>query len=432
MPKMGKYAYGIGGLTTVAEVAYLLLFLPLFSSAHVNGSAVLIASFIGLALPCAAMPIVYGLINGSTLISVGRYHLPMIVSGLLGSLSFVLMLGLGAVHPVLEAFAVFGLSFAFSLFMQIYSFCYFSVGRRLDAGGVALRARSVCNSVAMLVTAAVTMTIISPSRDSVRAAVAFAAIVSVVACVVTYMTTADFMPSFIRLEPRHKRGIRESYRRFFAPLSYRCVRVFGWATLTGGIAFFVGAAALPVTLFGAVSGFDYGYRLSVAVMAVTVTVVSVILGRLVSRGGGRRCAVVALAAAGMQIAAGAAVAVLLCLSLTLPTYIAAGAFLATVGVSVGASFAAESGAKEHKAVKGVDSPGRYHCLRNIIATLGFALGAAFTVAVSLISQHMGVNAAAVTAVAVYAVFALVSAVMRSKGYSLEASEETTEVNRCLR
>ncbi len=417
-PVIGRYLYGIGGLSAITEVVFVLLFLPAFRIAGVNEIAVFVASAIGIALPAAIMPLVYAFINGSTLISTGRYHIPMAVSGLLSSLTFVLLLAVGKSHPVAQGFALFGLTFAFSLSMQIFLYAYYSVGRRLDSGGAALRMKSAFHSAAVALAALMILWLWDGTRDSIRAIVCFAALVAVISLLVAYMSTAVNMPAFIRLEPRHKRKVGASYTRFFAPLSNKKVRRFSVATLLGCAAFFLAAAAIPVCVFSYVFGPGNGYKISVLVMAVLVMAGFIGITRMTRRKSKKFGAAVSIALACLQLVCSAGMAVVVWLRV--PEAVLTGvtiAYAAVSGILVGALFADESGSKEYAMQHACCTPGKYYCLRNCIATFGLAVGAGLTGIVNIAANHFDDRVALVVGCGLFAVAALASAVVRRHGYA---------------
>lgn len=414
-PTLGKVLYGIGGLSTVAEVVFLLLFLPEF--AHVHAVALLLASLFGIGLPVLLMPLCYALVNGNTAISTGRYHVTLSVSGLLTSFVFVLLLSVGKTHPVLQAFALFGLLFVFSLGMQTYRYVYFSVGLRFDQSSNARRIGNAFTLVSVSIAALAVLLLWDGTRDAVRAVAALSALVTVLCVLLAYFSTVKSMPSFIRLEPRHKRSLRENYARFLSPLQSRAVQLLAIATflVCAGAAF--AAITVPAELFGYMLGMQKGYKPSLLMIAVLVAPVGILVSHMSVRkpkSGGT--AAVALSSA--QLAAAAVVAVAVCTPIgKVWEATALFAFAGLSCVTLGVMFAGEERNKEYAAHLTDCTPGKFYCLRNCIATLGMAFGTALSCAVRLLSENIGGKAAAVTVCSVFSALVFAGALCARTGHA---------------
>ena len=413
-PTIVKILYGFGGLTVVTEVVFLLQFLALF--ARINEWALLIGITVGLALPVFVMPLCYDGINGNTAIGTGRYHLPMAIAGFAGALAFVLMLGVGATHAAAQAFALAGLSFLYSAAMQIFLYAYYAVGQRFDPSGAALRYKSAVSLSAVTVAALLVLLFFDGSRDGVRAVTATAGIAAVLGTLAAYFSTVRSMPAFIRLEPRHKRGMKEIYARFVAPLRRRAVKLLAISTflLSAAPAFF--ASGAPLCVFGYVFGISRGVKPAVLVTGGLIAVA----GALAHSAHGKRksggAAAIALAAAILALSAGVAVALYFSVP-QLYKAIALFAFAAAAGVTLGLMFAGESRNKAY-VIRLVDcTPGKYYCLRNGIMTLGGCAGLALTCAMRIVAEYIGGRVAAVSLCAVFGALTLAAALCGRVGHA---------------
>ncbi|MDE6397727.1 MAG: hypothetical protein K2L51_00235 [Clostridiales bacterium] len=413
-PTIVRILYGFGGLTIVTEVAFLLQFLALF--AHVNMWSLLIGVTAGLALPVFVMPLCYDWINGNTAIVTGRYHLPMAIAGFAGALASVLMLGVGATHAVAQAFAVAGLAFLYSSAMQIYMYAYYAVGQRFDPSGTALRYKSAVSLAAVAVAAILVLVFFDGSREGVRAVTATAGIAAVFGTLAAYFSTVRSMPAFIRLEPRHKRGVKEIYARFVAPLRRRAVKLLAVSTflLSAATAFL--ASGAPLCVFGYVFGISRGVKPAVLVTGGLIAVAGALAqgahGKRKSGGG----AAIALASVLLALAAG--VAVILYLSVPqLYKAIVLFAFAAAAGVTLGLMFAGESRNKAY-VTRLVDcTPGKYYCLRNGIVALGGAVGLALSCAMRIVAEYIGGRVAAIALCALFGALVLASALCGRVGHA---------------
>ncbi len=423
-PSIGRFLYGIGGLSAITEVVLLVLFLPWFRSAGIHEISLLVGAVTGIALPVLIMPLCYAFVNGNTAIATGRYHLPMTAAGLVGSLSFVLLLGVGDIHPVAQAFAVFGLLFAYSFCMQTFRYTYFSVGQRFDSSGKATAVKNVCSCFAVFLAALLVIFLTDGTRDAVRSVVAFAAVVSVCVTVTVYLTTAHAMPSFIRLEPRHKRRLRETYRRFVSPLSDGTVRLFATAAFLVCAGGALAASTVPACVFTYAFGIGKGYKPAVLVMAALVAPVSAAVAALSRKKGEKIGGNLSVAFSSVQLALGAGVCVFLYLPIgNVYKAIVLFSFSVLLGISLGAAFACENAGKGYAAALVRCTPGKYGCLHNCIAALGIAFGLGLSSAVNIVWVHVGEQVAATVACVAYVVLLFVGAVLHRAGYADKRSRK---------
>lgn len=418
MPTVGKYLYGIGGLVAITEVVLFLLFLPWFRASDVDEVALPIAVALGIILPAFLMPQVYAFINGSTAISTGRYHLPMAASGVLASLVFVILLGVGKTNAVAQGFALFGLTFAYSLSMQVFSYTYFSIGQRLDSGGTGHKSRNVFGMLSIIIAAVMMLFMMNGSRNSIRNVVSLAAIIALAACFMVYMATASAMPAFIRVEPHRKRSIKENYARFLAPLGNKAVKVLMTATLLvcTGVSF--AAATVPTCVFLPVFDIDKGYKPAVIVMAAVIMLSGVGFAQLARKKGRKTCAAVSVVFAALQFLCAAAVIAAIHLPLNAPVKAAIlYAYAAVSGMTLGSVMSGESTAKDFIAEIAVCTPGKYHCLRNCVGAAGFALGLALAGVVNILSANIGEKIAVIVSCAVCSAVILAGAIVSRVGCS---------------
>lgn len=391
----------------------MLLFFPLFSAVH--PVALLLGVTAGILLPVGMMPLCYDFINGSTFIGVGRYHLPMAASGLLGALTLVLSLGTGS-HPVSQAFALFGITFLGSLSAQVYAYVHNAVGLRFDQSGMALRLKSMFALCAGVLVAIGCAIVWDGSYDAVRTVVAICAVLALAGMATAYFATARAMPSFIRLEPRHKRRVREVYARFFAPLRVRAVRLLSTATLLLFAAAAFAAAALPTFVFSHRFGLKRGFKPAVLILSTLVWLTGIAVHAM--QGKRKSGGVTAAAFAATAVAAAVCAAVVLVLGLpTVYTAIVLYTLLALVGVALGMGLSTQSRSEPYAARLADCTPGRYACLRNCIATAGIAVGSALACATFLLAKNASGKTAAVVCCAVLGALLLAAALV---GFAAQA------------
>ena len=412
-PTGGRILYGMGGLSVVTEVAFLLLFLSEFAAVH--EASLLVGCVAGTLAAVSVMPLLYAFINGNTAIATGRYHVALVVSGLVSALAFVLFLGVGG-HPVAQAFALFGLTFLFLTGIQVFAYTYFSVGLRFDPGGAALKYKSAFSLGAVALVAVAVAVFMDGSRDGVRAVAAISGIGSVLGVVAAYFSSVQSMPAYLRLEPRHRRKIKQTYLRFVSPLRNGAVRRLSGAAflLSAGAA--LAAATVPLFVFADTLGMNRGYKPVVLVMAGLIAAVGAATRLLRIRRKQSRNAVIVLA--GVQLAAAAIVSVMLYVPVpSVYKTVAAYAFAALAGVTLGLMFSGESRNNEYAASLSGCSPGRFYCLRNCITVLGFSFGIVLATVGRILWAHVGRVPATVSACAVYAVFILAAALLERLGHA---------------
>ena len=414
---VGRYLYGAGGLFSVTEAVVLLMTPYLARTAEINELALMLAMLFGLALPALTMPLLYALINGSTRITTGRYHIPLALSALAASLACVTMLGVGGKNAPLQAFLLIGLLFVFSLCAQIYNYCYFSIGVRLDPSGRALKVKSACSAASILIAAVAVLFLHDGTLSGVRATFAAAGIVGVIAGAVVYASTVMSMPAFIRIEPRHKRPLREHYARFVAPLKSGTIVVFVAATFSLCVALALGAAAIPMYVFEYALDFSKGMQIHTLIVTALIAVCGVVISFVVKKYGERVGVRISFISVIVQTVAAIVCAALICAPVAQSAQTAVlTIFAASMGLAIGSALCSESRAKEYAAQKVACTPGRYCCLRNCVAALGFGVGAAMAAVVGISSTHLGGNTAAALGCALYAAFLLASVLLLCVGY----------------
>ncbi len=213
-------AYSAGGLAFVAVPALLMLLVPLADFVPVHPLLLLCVSA-GLLLSVACMPIAYLLINGNTLIAPGRYHLPLMLSHFAVALALVGIAYVGAKSTPLQAVALTLHSLVLSLGLQAGSYAYLSIGRR---GVPAEQKDKVFARVKVFATlsfalAALGIALLPHDKDGVQDVLTLAAIAVCASLVSVYLSSVKHMARFMRVEPFHRRSVRESFCRFFAPFS---------------------------------------------------------------------------------------------------------------------------------------------------------------------------------------------------------------------
>lgn len=213
-------AYSAGGLAFVAVPALLLLLLVHAEYALAHPLLLLCVSA-GLLLGAACMPFAYLLINGNTLIAPGRYHLPLVISLLAAALALVGIAYPGAKRVALQAVALTLHSLVLSLGLQAGSYAYISIGRRGMPTEQKDRTFALVKVFATLslALAALGIVLLPHTGDGVQNGLTLAAVVVCAALVSVYLSSVKHMARFMRVEPFHRRPLRESFRRFFAPFS---------------------------------------------------------------------------------------------------------------------------------------------------------------------------------------------------------------------
>ncbi len=378
---ISKIIFGMGGLSAVSEVVFVLLFLSEF--AHLNSIALTVGVVVGAALPVLIMPIAYALINGNTAISTGRYHLSMAAAGLIAVISYVLLLGVGGISAVGQAFALIGLLFIHSLSMQIFMYTSFAVGSRFDRTGAAnscFELFSLC-SVAIAV---ILLLLFGGTRDSVRELTALAGIVSLAGIAAAYFSTVRNMPNFIRLEPKHKRSLKENYRIFVSPLKSRTVvrLIVALFLLCAGIS--MAAATLPEYVFKSQFGLSGGFKPSVLVAAALAVTVGICVNKMSVKSVLKSGQNITLAFAAVMLALAAAVTVISFIPIAFAIKaVVLFTFAAVFGATVGAAITSMSKNRDYAVNLSGCSTGRYTCMRNCVVTLGFALGLGLGAAVGI-------------------------------------------------
>ncbi len=406
----------------MTEVVFLLLFLTWFS--HVHNVALLVAAASGVALPVLLMPLVYALVNGNTSIATGRYHIPFVVSGLGSGLTFVLMLVPGKIHPVAQGFALFGLLFAHSLCMQTFLYTYASIGKRFDPSGEAGNLRGVFAMLSLAIAALAIVFLFDASRDSVRAVAAVAAIVAVVTVATVYFTTVSAMPAYVRLEPRHKRSVKETYSRFCAPLKNSSARILVSSAfmLCTGAAF--AAVALPEFVFSYMFKINGGFKPAVLIAAVLVPPVGMFVYRYLKRSGNKAAVTAAVAVASVQLVLTAVVAVSVFVSFPLAVEASVlFSFAAVVGITLATVLVCDGGNNERAESLTNSTFGRYYCFRNCVSAIGIAAGLALACVVRIIEGNAGGVAAAVASCAIYACIILAGTLLGRFGYLGKTEKE---------
>ncbi len=411
-PLWGGILYGFGGLSAVTEVVFLLLFLQSYAAVH--GAVLATGAALGLALPVLIMPLFYALVNGNTAIGTGRYHLPLVISGLAGALAFVLLAGVGKGNAGAQTAALLGLAFLFSSARQIFWYTYFSIGQRFDRTDAVQKYRGVFSLCAVFAASVLSVLLADVSRDGVRAVTAVAGIIAALGVLTVYFGTVHAMPSFIRLEPYHKRSLKETYRRFVSPLKNRAVRLFAVAALFTSAGASFAAAALPAGVFGGLLGITRGFKPAVLVAAIAMTAAGVY--GVTGTGGRKTGDVTLIALTAVLAAAAAAAAVAVCLPV--PQVVSAAALFvlaALAGITLGTNLSCELRGKPYAARLCGCTLGRYACLHRCVVTVGMAAGVALAAAVRAVITHLGLKTGCVAAFAVFALLLLAAALVRRAG-----------------
>ena len=399
----------------ISEVVFLLLFSVEFVNVH--PVALMAGSAAGIGLPVLIMPLCYAFVNGNTAIATGRYHLPMAVAGLLSALSYVMLLGIDAGNAVGQGFALAGLLFLHSLSTQIYLYAYYSIGQRFDQSGNATALRGIFTLLTAITAAVLVTFMYDGSLYSVAAITAVAAVISVAGIVAVYFGTVRAMPGFIRLEPKHKRSVKENYSRFVSPLRTRPVLMFSIAAFLTCAAVGFAASALPSAVYFYAFGLVKGFKPAVLVAGALIVPMGVFIYKA-CRHRPKACANAAVTLSAVQTALAAAVSVVF----FVPAHEAIKAlalylFAALAGVAMGASVASGWHSNEYGERLSGCTSGRYYCLHNCVSALGFALGLSLTPAADIISSGAGEAAGATVSCCVYAAILLIGAVVSRIGYS---------------
>lgn len=410
--KSGKFLYGAGGLSSVTQAAFLLSFVTLFS--HTDTLVLLVSSTVGIGLSVFLMPLCYAFINGNTSIATGRYHLYMIVSGLISAMSFMLMLGADG-GKVAQGFFIGGFTFLYALSVQVYSYCCYAAGKRFDGSGLSLFYRFVFSLVSIVIAALAVCLFYGGTRFSMGESAAVCAIISLAGVAAAYFSTVKAMPCFIRLEPRHKRSFKLKFLRFTAPLKNRAVLLFCVAGFLLAAGITVSAAAIPIYAFSYVFGFGGIYK-AVVTSASGIIAASGAFAAFKIKSGKKNCiASVVLSSVMLACAAvisvflftGISAKIILCL-----TY----AFAAVSAVSIGFTLAAVESSKAYVCKHSYCTAGKYHTLFNCALSVGAALGVALVGMVSLFAENLSAAVAAAVAVSAGAAFVLTGAVALKFGY----------------
>lgn len=214
-PVYKKVFYTFGGLFSCVEVFFALFFVSYVVRIGIPFYVSIPLTLISLLLPLALMPLLYDIINGSPLISLGKYHIPFLISIFLAAISCASVFNTVGMGLVASTIVVFIGLFVFVLSALIFEYSYFSIGVRMffqsGQGKLGFIPRAVGAAiVVLLATIFKEMNFLAYSNISYI----LGAIIIVVA-VLVYLSTFYAMPKFIRVEPPKKRPICDKYKFFY-------------------------------------------------------------------------------------------------------------------------------------------------------------------------------------------------------------------------
>lgn len=267
IPTYKKFLLGGGGLFAAAECAFIMLFLPYMAQLNIHLGIAIPVVIVSVSLPCFIMPLVYALINGSTVISTGRYHLPLVICTLLCSLFNVLLFSLngGGLAPVLLFIYLFGLS----LTMQIYFYIYCSITTRMDSSAKTDSFRIFFSCIGILIAAGLVLWLNDGTASAISNISCIISIIIIASLLFVYISSCSAMPFFIRIEPSSNYTLRQNYMRYIAPVKEPRSRL-------ALIAIFLMSAAVILGLFSywligkslAVEGLNLNLGFAVIICAV--------------------------------------------------------------------------------------------------------------------------------------------------------------------
>jgi len=244
--KKDIFLTSLSGLTVSAVVA-----LVFFLSARATVSSyffvsIIVAICVSVILAVVLLPLIYHRINNSTVVSSGKYHIPLVVCGLILPLSlvavFVSEMFLSQIlNAILSAVAIVVLTLS-SLTLYL---CIGSIKERLfDLNSskqerfVAIAAFLACN--AFIATVFLSYNFFTDSFSvAITHGVYAASILTLVGMVATYAGSVHHIPRFIRLEPPTVLNLKQTYSRFFKPFAAKT----NWSEALG---FLFGATAVFV------------------------------------------------------------------------------------------------------------------------------------------------------------------------------------------
>lgn len=217
-----KIFFGSGSAISIFECMFAVLFFPYVTKLGIPPWVTLPVCLFSAALPIAAMPLLYELINGSPFIALGRYHLPLALSSLGLAVFSALMFNVSASWSFAGKVSAlfFAVMFA-TLFLLISNYVRASMETRLC--GEDDKTMRIIRSIFFTAGVAGFILCFTLVYDGTIASLSdFSFIASVVvmasgAC--AYFSTQSLMPMFIRVEPPRKRDIKTKYKRFFGLFS---------------------------------------------------------------------------------------------------------------------------------------------------------------------------------------------------------------------
>lgn len=248
-----KLLYGSGGVTVVRYAFVFLL-------GALGYPPWVVACFAGgILLSALIMPIVYHAVNGSMNLSVGRYHLPLTICGILLPASSAALFALGGLSDGGAAAIGAALCFVAGLSSQTYEYAYRSIARRIDEDGCLRRYARFFGAAGLLAFSTAAMFLFRGSAAGAGNVMMLCAAVQTVGALFAYVGTVTRMPQYIRLQPTTVRSLRGKYRAYLSPLAHFSARtaVIGGAMAAAGVFAFVLTAAARARSFGLPHGTLY-------------------------------------------------------------------------------------------------------------------------------------------------------------------------------
>ena len=247
----------LSGLCYVVAIAAVFLIAPRV----LEGSHLRIAVFVG--APVSALlaifllPLIAKRIDNSAIVSSGRYHLPLIISGLLVPIS------LGVVFASEYTFSTVASGIISGFFIPILTMsllvlllCVRNIKERIFSLDSTRQDRYVglvtfIASNVFVIAFFVSYQFITGYLAHAVAHAAYAtAILALIGVVATYFGSSNHIPRFIRLEPPQKEPIKQIYYSFFKPFKEKS----NWPEAAG---FFAGAVAITLYIVGFFSRVDH-------------------------------------------------------------------------------------------------------------------------------------------------------------------------------
>lgn len=237
-----KILFGLGGTVSIFECFFVVLFFPYVSALEIPVYFLLPVCLLAAVIPVAVMPLLYEIINGSTFIAVGRYHIPLVCSSLGLSVFSALLFNI----PLEWSFGARVSALFFSLMLSLVFLLVFQYVRGSMAYRLCPRSdktmrivKYACFAFGIAVFVLGFVFIYDGSLKSVGNIAFLSGALIAASGVSMYFSTQSKMPSFIRIDPSRKRNIKTIYKRFYGAFSAACNRrVYA--------AFFLAASALSV------------------------------------------------------------------------------------------------------------------------------------------------------------------------------------------